>query len=80
MEENPEKVFNTLKNEGYNFNKDLKEKNSIIVRTKTDLIQLSESQNLNWISFPEHYYDISSVSGLGLKILIKAIVVIIYGT
>ena len=49
MEENPEKVFNILKNEVYNFNKDLKEKKSIIVRTKTDLIQLSESQNLNWI-------------------------------
>ena len=80
MEENPEKVFNTLKNEVYNFNKDLKEKKSIIVRTKTDLIQLSESQNLNWISFPESYYDISSVSGSGLKILIKAIVEIIHGT
>ena len=80
MEENPEKVFNTLKNEVYNFNKDLKEKKSIVVRTKTDLIQLSESQNLNWISFPEYYYDISSVSGSGLKILIKAIVEIIHGT
>ena len=58
----------------------MKEKKSIIVRTKTDLIQLSESQNLNWISFPEPYYDISSVSGSGLKILIKAIVEIIHGT
>ena len=80
MEENPEKVLNTLKNEVYNFNKDLKEKKSIIVRTKTDLIQLSECQNLNWNSFPGPYYDISSVSGSGLKILIKAIVEIIHGT
>ena len=80
MEENPEKVFNTLKNEVYNFNKDLKEKKSIIVRTKTDLIQLSESQNSNWIGFSDPYYDISSVSGSGLKILIKEIVEMIHGT
>jgi GTP-binding protein len=74
LEENPGKVYDTLRNEIYNYNKDLKQKHFFVIRTKIDLLQSSKRELKSWSDFPEPYINISSVSGSGIPQLIKAIV------
>ena len=66
-EKNPNDVYNQLLDELVNFNKDLLDKDRIIVRTKIDTI--SEDVDERWSSFSEEFIDISSVSNIGLKTL-----------
>ena len=49
------------------FNKDLLEKDRLIIRTKKDT--MSDDVNDRWSSFPEEFIDISSVSNQGLDAL-----------
>jgi GTP-binding protein len=66
-EKNPNEVYNQLLDELVNFNKDLLDKDRIIVRTKIDTI--SEDVDERWSSFSEEFIDISSVSNTGLNSL-----------
>ena len=66
-EKNPNDVYNQLLDELVNFNKDLLDKDRIVVRTKIDTI--SEDVDERWSSFPEEFIDISSVSNIGLNTL-----------
>ncbi len=66
-ENNPIDVYNQLMDELVGFNKDLLEKNRLIVRTKIDTA--SEDIVERWSSFPEEFIDISSVSNKGLNVL-----------
>jgi len=66
-EKNPNDVYNQLLDELINFNKDLLDKDRIVVRTKIDTI--SEDVDERWSSFSEEFIDISSVSNIGLKTL-----------
>ena len=79
LEENPKEVYDTLRNEIFDYNKELKLKQHLVLRTKTDLIHSSKNELKNWADFPEPYLNISSVSGSGIPQLIKAIVEIIDG-
>ena len=67
--DNPDKILATLKQELYSYNPALKEKSYLIVRTKCDLSDI----NPDWKKITEKVYDISSVSGTGLKILVAEI-------
>ncbi len=66
-EPNPNDVYNQLMDELVNFNKDLIDKDRIVVRTKIDTV--SKDVNERWSSFSEEFIDISSVSNNGLKSL-----------
>ena len=66
-EKNPIDVYNQLLDELVNFNKDLLDKDRIVVRTKIDTI--SEDVDERWSSFSEEFIDISSVSNIGLNTL-----------
>jgi GTP-binding protein len=66
-EKNPNEVYNQLLDELVNFNKDLLEKDRIVVRTKIDTV--SEDVDERWSSFSEEFIDISSVSNTGLNSL-----------
>jgi len=66
-EKNPNDVYNQLLDELFNFNKDLLDKDRIVVRTKIDTI--SEDVDERWSSFSEEFIDISSVSNIGLNTL-----------
>lgn len=66
-EKNPNDVYNQLLDELVNFNKDLLDKDRIVVRTKIDTI--SEDVDERWSSFSEEFIDISSVSNTGLNSL-----------
>ena len=66
-EKNPNEVYNQLLDELVNFNKDLLDKDRIVVRTKIDTT--SEDAAERWSSFSEEYIDISSVSNTGLNSL-----------
>ena len=66
-EKNPNDVYNQLLDELINFNKDLLDKDRIVVRTKIDTI--SEDVDERWSSFSEEFIDISSVSNIGLNTL-----------
>lgn len=66
-EKNPNEVYNQLLDELVNFNKDLLDKNRIVVRTKIDTV--SEDVDERWSSFSEEFIDISSVSNTGLNSL-----------
>ena len=66
-EKNPNDVYNQLLDELVNFNKDLLDKDRIVVRTKIDTI--SEDVDERWSSFSEEFIDISSVSNIGLNTL-----------
>ena len=66
-EKNPNEVYNQLLDELVNFNKDLIDKDRIVVRTKIDTI--SEDVDERWSSFSEEFIDISSVSNTGLNSL-----------
>ena len=66
-EKNPNEVYNQLLDELVNFNKDLLDKDRIVVRTKIDTI--SEDVEERWSSFSEEFIDISSVSNTGLNSL-----------
>ena len=66
-EKNPNDVYNQLLDELVNFNKDLLDKDRIVVRTKIDTI--SEDVDKRWSSFSEEFIDISSVSNIGLNTL-----------
>lgn len=66
-EKNPKDVYNQLLDELVNFNKDLLDKDRIVVRTKIDTI--SEDVDERWSSFSEEFIDISSVSNIGLNTL-----------
>ena len=64
---NPIDVYNQLMDELVGFNKDLLDKDRLIVRTKIDTA--SEDVDERWSSFPEEFIDISSVSNQGLNTL-----------
>ena len=66
-EQNPIDVYNQLMDELVGFNKDLLDKDRLIVRTKIDIA--SEDVDERWSSFPEEFIDISSVSNQGLNTL-----------
>ena len=66
-EPNPNDIYNQLMDELVNFNKDLIDKDRIVVRTKIDTV--SKDVNERWNSFSEEFIDISSVSNNGLKSL-----------
>ena len=66
-EKNPIDVYNQLMDELVGFNKDLLNKDRLIVRTKIDTA--SEDVDERWSSFPEEFIDISSVSNQGLNTL-----------
>ena len=66
-EQNPTDVYNQLMDELVGFNKDLIEKDRIIVRTKIDTV--SDDVDERWSSFSEEFIDISSVSNQGLDTL-----------
>ena len=66
-EQKPIDVYNQLMDELVGFNKDLLEKDRLIIRTKKDT--MSEDVNDRWSSFPEEFIDISSVSNQGLDAL-----------
>ena len=66
-EKNPNEVYNQLLDELVNFNKDLLDKDRIVIRTKIDTI--SEDVAERWSSFSEEFIDISSVSNTGLNSL-----------
>ena len=66
-EQNPIDVYNQLMDELVGFNKDLLDKDRLIVRTKIDTA--SEDVDERWSSFPEEFIDISSVSNQGLNTL-----------
>jgi len=66
-EQNPIDVYNQLMDELIGFNKDLLDKDRLIVRTKIDTA--SEDVDERWSSFPEEFIDISSVSNQGLNTL-----------
>jgi len=74
LEENPREVYDTLRNEVYNYNKDLKQKHFFVIRTKIDLLQSSKRELESWSDFAEPYINISSVSGSGISQLVKVIV------
>lgn len=66
-EKNPNEVYNQLLDELVNFNKDLLDKDRIVIRTKIDTI--TEDVAERWSSFSEEFIDISSVSNTGLNSL-----------
>ena len=66
-EQNPIDVYNQLMDELVGFNKDLLDKDRLIVRTKIDTA--SEDVDERWSSFPVEFIDISSVSNQGLNTL-----------
>ena len=66
-EKNPIEVYNQLMDELVGFNKDLLDKDRLIIRTKIDTV--SEDVESRWSSFPEEFIDISSVSNQGLDTL-----------
>ena len=66
-EQNPIDIYNQLMDELVGFNKDLLDKDRLIVRTKIDIA--SEDVDERWSSFPEEFIDISSVSNQGLNTL-----------
>jgi len=66
-EQNPIDVYNQLMDELVGFNKDLLDKDRLIVRTKIDTA--SEDVDERWSSFPEDFIDISSASNQGLNTL-----------
>ena len=66
-EKNPIEVYNQLMDELVGFNKDLLDKDRLIIRTKIDTV--SEDVDSRWSSFPEEFIDISSVSNQGLDAL-----------
>ena len=70
----PSKTFNTLKNEIYHYNSDLKIKPIIVCKTKIDL----ECKNSKeWGEIEKEIIQISSLSGKGLNRLINRIISII---
>jgi len=69
-EEDPQSVFDTLSTELKTYNPDLDKKPQLIIRTKTDLLNVEIKKN--WTSF-EKYLDISSVTNNGLNKLISSI-------
>ena len=66
-EQNPIDVYNQLMDELIGFNKNLLDKDRLIVRTKIDTA--SEDVDKRLSSFPEEFIDISSVSNQGLNTL-----------
>ena len=65
---NPKKTYKILKNEIYCYNADLRIKPIIVCKTKNDL-EYQESEE--WKQIEEDIIKISSLSGVGLKKLIK---------
>ena len=66
-EPNPINVYNQLMDELVGFNRDLLDKDRLVIRTKIDTS--SEDVDSRWNSFPEEFIDISSVSNQGLDTL-----------
>ena len=71
-EKTPNRVYNQLIDELSSFNKDLLDKERLVVRTKIDTI--SDDVDQRWNSFPEKYIDVSSVLNDGLASLKKGII------
>ena len=66
-EPSPIDVYNQLMDELVGFNKDLLDKDRLVIRTKMDTV--SQDVDDRWNSFPEEFIDISSVSNQGLDTL-----------
>ena len=66
-EPNPINVYNQLMDELVGFNRDLLDKDRLVIRTKIDTS--SKDVDSRWNSFPEEFIDISSVSNQGLDTL-----------
>ena len=64
----PDKTYQILKNEIYQYNADLRIKPIIICQTKNDL---EYPESIGWGQIEEDIIKISSLSGVGLKKLIK---------
>ncbi len=77
-EDDPAKVFSTLKAELLNFNPDMAIKKYLVVRTKMDLFENSQELE-QWELFQEGVIDLSAVSGTGIKTLIDSITQVISG-
>lgn len=75
-EQEPARIFESLKGEILEFNPDLILKPYLVVRTKTDLVT-DESMEAPWENFPVDYLDLSSRTGSGIKKLIQTIVTIL---
>ena len=60
-------MYNQLMDELVGFNKDLLDKDRLVIRTKMDTV--SQDVDDRWNSFPEEFIDISSVSNQGLDTL-----------
>ncbi len=73
QEEDPQSVFETLKNELLLYNPSLSLKPYLIARSKFDTIQHLDDFE-NWDDFKETYIDISSVTRFGINNLINEIV------
>jgi GTP-binding protein len=71
QEQDPLGIFKTLKNELNTFNEGLDKKPYLICRTKSDL---NTEISSNWDRFNENILDISSVSHVGLDLLVDSIV------
>ena len=71
-EKTPNRVYNQLIDELSSFNKDLLDKERLVVRTKIDTV--SDDVDQRWNSFPEKYIDVSSVLNDGLASLKKGII------
>ncbi|MFQ6611579.1 MAG: GTPase ObgE [Fidelibacterota bacterium] len=72
-ESNPKTVFQSLKEELYQFNRDLLLKPILLVRSKSDLLAENNQDQQKWERIPEYVIDISAVSGAGLLELIQII-------
>ncbi len=76
QEENPQSVYETLKNEVLKYNPDLIHKPFLIVRSKYDTIMHQEIP-VGWNEFKEQYLDVSSATNHGIKNLIAKIVTLL---
>jgi len=70
VEDDPKAVYETLNSELMNYNPDMKKKPQLIVRTKVDL--LNDELEKNWNDLKVDL-DISSVTNVGIDILISSI-------
>ena len=71
----PNRTFQTLRNEMYQYNSDLKIKPIIVCQTKVDLEVEGQNQ---WNQIDKEIIKISSLTGKGLNTLVKKIISIIH--
>ena len=73
-EENPNLIFETLKNELLSFNKALDKKPFLVCRTKIDL---HHEESESWDKIDADVIDVSSISNQGLDLLVNSIIKIL---